>query len=111
MIIWIDAQLSPAIAEWIIKEFSIEAKALRDMGLHDAGDEEIFEAARKQENIILISKDIDFVKLIELWGAPPFLIWLTCGNTSNEKLKEILSPRLKEIIGMFSHGEFIVEVR
>jgi predicted nuclease of predicted toxin-antitoxin system len=52
MNIWVDAQLSPSIDEWIVKEFSIEAKALRDLGLRDAEDEEIFMAARKQENII-----------------------------------------------------------
>lgn len=76
MIIWVDAQLSPAIAEWIVKEFSIEAKAIRDIGLRDAEDEEIFIAARKLESIIILSKDIDFVKLIESRGTPPFLIWL-----------------------------------
>ena len=111
MTIWVDSQLSPVIAEWLAKEFSIEAKALRDIGLRDAEDEEIFYAARKHEQVIILSKDIDFVKLIEAHGTPPFLIWLICGNTSNEKLKEILSPRLKEIIELFLQGESIVEVR
>lgn len=111
MTIWVDAQLSPSIAEWLAKEFSIEARALRDIGLRDAEDEEIFSEARRRGQVIILSKDIDFVKLIEVHGAPPFLIWLTCGNTSNEKLIEILSPRLKEIIEMFMQGDAIVEVR
>ena len=42
MTIWVDAQLSPSIAEWLAKEFSIEARALRDIGLRDAEDEKFF---------------------------------------------------------------------
>ena len=110
MIIWVDAQLSPAIAVWISNEFSIDTKALREIGLRDADDEDIFESARRAGDVILLSKDIDFVKLIESKGSPPFLIWLTCGNTSNEKLKEILARRLKEIVKLFAQGESIVEV-
>ena len=48
MTIWVDAHLSPAIAAWITSTFGIEAIALRDLGLRDAEDPEIFEAARAQ---------------------------------------------------------------
>ena len=44
MTIWVDAHLSPAIATWITT-FGITALALRDVGLRDAEDPEIFEAA------------------------------------------------------------------
>lgn len=44
--IWIDAHLSPAIATWITNTFEITAIALRDLGLRDAEDSEIFEAAK-----------------------------------------------------------------
>lgn len=42
MIIWIDAQLSPALANWIETTLGIKARALRDVGLRDATDREIF---------------------------------------------------------------------
>lgn len=42
MKIWVDAQLSPAIVAWITAEFGVEAKALRDLGLRDATDTQIF---------------------------------------------------------------------
>ncbi|CAN5856439.1 hypothetical protein BH20ACI4_BH20ACI4_24240 [soil metagenome] len=42
MEIWVDAQLSPAIVFWIENNFSVKAVALRDLGLRDAEDEEIF---------------------------------------------------------------------
>jgi len=49
MKIWIDAQLSPAIAAWINRTYQeIEAESVRAGGLRDALDHEIFEEARKQ---------------------------------------------------------------
>ena len=46
MTIWVDAHLSPEIAVWIFNALGIEAIALRDLGLRDAEDTEIFEAAK-----------------------------------------------------------------
>lgn len=110
MIIWIDAQLSPFIAAWINSNFSdIEAKSLRSLGLRDANDYDIFKQARTA-NVILMSKDQDFVKLIELHGTPPGLIWITCGNTSNAAMCEILKISLSKAIGLLTQGENIVEI-
>ena len=90
MIIWIDAQLSPAIATWLSKTFSVEAIAVRDLGLRGAKDAEIFNAARLG-NAVVMTKDSDFVLLLDRLGPPPQVVWVTCGNTSNARLKEILS--------------------
>ena len=40
MILWVDAQLSPRTAKWIASQLSVEAIALRDLGLRDAADED-----------------------------------------------------------------------
>ena len=64
MIIWIDAHLSPAIATWIMITFGITAIALRDLGLRDAEDPEIFEKAKAQ-GVILMTKDSDFFDLVD----------------------------------------------
>jgi predicted nuclease of predicted toxin-antitoxin system len=73
MTIWIDAQMSPAIAAWITSNFPVHAVAIRDLGLRDAEDKEIFEAARR-ENAIVMTKDNDFVLLLDRLGAPPQVI-------------------------------------
>jgi predicted nuclease of predicted toxin-antitoxin system len=44
--IWVDAQLSPAIAQWLTASKGVDATAVRDLGLRDAGDSRIFFAAR-----------------------------------------------------------------
>jgi predicted nuclease of predicted toxin-antitoxin system len=93
MIIWVDAHLSPAIAAWITTNFGITAFASRDIGLRDAEDPEIFEAAKTQE-VIMLTKDSDFVDLADRFEAPPQIIGLTCGNTSNARLREILNATL-----------------
>ncbi|WP_228058654.1 DUF5615 family PIN-like protein [Nostoc sp. LEGE 06077] len=72
MTIWIDAHLSPAIATWISNTFGITALALRDVGLRDTEDLEIFEAAKTQ-GVIFLTKDSDFVDLVERLGTPPKL--------------------------------------
>lgn len=109
MMIWIDAQLSPLISKWIQKEYSIDCNHVMDIGLLNASDEKIFFKAR-EENVIVISKDIDFVNLLEKYKSPPKLIWLTCGNTSNDRLKEILKNTLQKAIEVLQQGESLVEI-
>lgn len=109
MTIWIDAHLSPAIASWITTEFGIEATALRELGLRDAEDFEIFHSAR-DANAIVLTKDRDFVSLLERFGPPPKILWLTCGNTSNTSLKRILTETLKLAIELLESGEDLVEL-
>ncbi|MCC5631632.1 DUF5615 family PIN-like protein [Nostoc sphaeroides CHAB 2801] len=109
MTIWVDAHLSPAIATWISNTFGITALALRDVGLRDAEDLQIFEAAKAQ-GVILITKDSDFVDLVVRLGSPPQIIWLTCGNTSNARLQEILSATLLEALELLRTGEVLVEI-
>ncbi|HEV7475084.1 MAG TPA: DUF5615 family PIN-like protein [Pyrinomonadaceae bacterium] len=70
MILWIDAQLSPAIASWLTQTFDVTAIPLRDLGLRDATDREIFLAAGR-EGATVVTKDADFVRLLEDLGPPP----------------------------------------
>ena len=107
--IWIDAHLSPAIATWIANTFRVTAVALRDIGLRDAEDSEIFEAAKAQ-GVIFMTKDSDFVDLVDRLGAPPQIIWLTWGNTSNARLREILSLTLPNALELLRVGENLVEI-
>jgi len=53
-------------------------------------DEQAFSKAEEM-NAIVLTKDKDFIGLLKKHKAPPKIIWLTCGNTSNKRLKEILS--------------------
>jgi predicted nuclease of predicted toxin-antitoxin system len=109
MILWIDAQVSPAIARWITSELGIEAVAVRDLNLREASDSAIFDAARSK-NAVVLTKDEDFIRLLELRGSPPKVIWLTCGNTSNAHLKTILIKTLPRAIELLNSGDVLVEI-
>ena len=83
--IWIDAQLSPALAAWINCTFDdVTAQPARAVGLRDAEDEGIVRAAQKAD-MVMMSKDSDFLNLLDRYGPPPKVIWVTCGNTSNQR--------------------------
>jgi predicted nuclease of predicted toxin-antitoxin system len=43
--IWVDAHISPAVAKWITAEFGEPAQSVRDLGLRNAKDKDIFAAA------------------------------------------------------------------
>lgn len=109
MILWIDAQLSPALALWIPVHFAVEAVAVRDLGLRHAKDAEIFRAARGADAIV-VTKDSDFSILLERFGPPPKIIWLRCGNTSNAHLERLLTRTLGKALALLESGESLVEI-
>src|SRR5262245_52088596 len=85
--VWIDAQLPPALAEWLRREHGADAVHVQQLGLLNAGDSDIFAAARSaQTAIVVITKDDDFAKLLDRQGAPPKVVWLRCGNVTNREL-------------------------
>ena len=90
--------MSPVIATWISSNYAVSAVTVRDLGLRDAEDKEIFDAARQAQAVVM-TKDSDFVLLLDRHGPPPQVIWVTCGNTSNARLKEVLTNSLPKVTG------------
>ena len=109
MKVWIDAQLSPGLARWLGEHHAVEAFSARWLGLHDATDEAIFDAARSA-NAAVMTKDRDFVQLLERAGPPPQVIWITCGNTSNAHMRDILRQTFANTLLLLRQGEPIVEI-
>ena len=109
MTIWVDAHLSPRIARWINANFPVTAHPLRAIGLREADDDEIF-AAASAAGVIVLTKDNDFVRLLEQHGSPPKILWLTCGNTSDAALQQILGRHLSTALSLLDGGEDLVEI-
>jgi predicted nuclease of predicted toxin-antitoxin system len=93
--LWLDMQLSPALAKWIVSEFSVKATSSYDLFMNNEKDETIFLKAKEKGNVILLSK-------LERLKHPPKLVWLTMGNCPNKQMKIILQKTLllslKELI-------------
>ena len=110
LLIWVDAQLPPVLSQWIEAPGKIRAVHISEVGLLRAEDPEIFEKARAAGAVVL-TKDEDFVQLQERLGAPPQLVWLTCGNLSNRQLKHRLLSRWQRAIELLRVGEPLVEIK
>ena len=108
--IWLDAHLSPRLAEWIRERLGYDAVPIRDLGLRDAEDTEIFSRGREAQ-AILLTKDKDFAEMVVRLGSPPVVIWLRCGNTSEVHLKGILSAHLADALQYLDGGEDLIEIR
>lgn len=107
--VWIDAQLPPALARWLRDLGESGAVHVEDLDLLRAEDREIFEAARQVEAVV-VTKDNDFVQILERRGPPPQVVWVTCGNRSNPALKDLMVrswPRVRELLAA---GEALVEI-
>lgn len=109
-ILWVDAHLSPRITRWINAHFpAVTVQPLRELGLRDADDDGIFAAARAAGAVVL-TKDSDFLRLLERHGSPPKVLWLTCGNTSDAALRQILERHLSTALTLLDGGEDLVEI-
>ncbi|HEY3857505.1 MAG TPA: DUF5615 family PIN-like protein [Verrucomicrobiae bacterium] len=109
MTVWVDAQLSPGVARHLSETFAVTAMPLRELGLLTSEDDHIFFEARKAADIVM-TKDVDFVTLLERHGPPPKIIWITCGNTSDAALREILTAKFGEALRLLESGENLVEI-
>jgi len=107
--LWLDAHVSFRLAPWLEAEFGVQVEAVRDLGLRHAKDLPIFEAAR-QASVVMVTKDRDFVDLVERLGSPPQVLWLTLGNTTNRHLKEVFEARLSSALALLRRGEPVVEL-
>lgn len=109
MTIWLDNQLPPALAGWMRTTLTVECVPVRDLNLQRATDKTIFTAAR-DANVTVMTKDADFAALVDKHGAPPQVILVTCGNTSNVRLRQLIEATWPAILPMLQRGERLVEL-
>ena len=109
MKVWLDAQLPPGICGWLNSEFGLHAEPVRTLGFRDADDPVIFTAARQAE-VVIVSKDADFADLVRRHGPPPQVIWVMCGNTTNQALQDFLARTLPSALELIEAGEPLVQL-
>jgi predicted nuclease of predicted toxin-antitoxin system len=55
----------------------------------EADDAEIWEFAKVQE-FCIVTQDTDFADRSRLYGSPPKVVWLRCGNTATLAIERLL---------------------
>ncbi|WOK05379.1 DUF5615 family PIN-like protein [Imperialibacter roseus] len=103
--IWLDANISPAIAKWMDAYVELPVKSSYKLNFNQLGDQEIFQIAKDYGHIILISKDADFSDLTSRLGAPPKLIKIGIGNCDNQKLWDFIRKRLLNSIDLLTNTD------
>lgn len=110
--IWVDAQLPPALAGWLRTTHGVDAVHIEVLGLQRARDPVIFAAARSADHeVVVITKDDDFSKLLGQQGPPPRVVWLRCGNVTNRELRRIVLEAWPRTARLLAVGEALVEIR
>jgi predicted nuclease of predicted toxin-antitoxin system len=71
------------------------------IGLDEASDAEIWQAAREHDYIIA-SQDADFCDLSALFGSPPKVIWIRRGNCSTREIEDILRFQYDVLVAFYS---------
>ena len=61
---------------------------MRLAGLDRADDRAIWEFA-KAGGFVVVSQDADFADMAALYGPPPKVIWLRCGNQSSAFIEKL----------------------
>jgi predicted nuclease of predicted toxin-antitoxin system len=108
--IWLDAQLPPALAAWISTTFQVSCTGVRDLGLRDAEDQSIFDAARAASDVVILRKGSDFLEMVLRLGPPPQLLWLTCSNVTNRRPRQLLTAVLPDAMKWLAAGEAVIEL-
>lgn len=106
--VWVDAQLPPALAAWLT-EWGTPARHVAELGFLTSADAQIFEAARAVSAIV-VTKDEDFVRLLEAHGPPPQVVWVTIGNVRNAQLRSAFERHWSGIRDQLAALEPLVEL-
>lgn len=69
-----------------------ESKQVRELGLENSTDSEIFDYARRN-GFVIITFDSDFFDLSIIKESPPKIIWIRTGNTTTNNLENILRDK------------------
>lgn len=96
------------LAAWLTEWGSV-ARHVADLGMLAAPDATIFAAARRA-GAIVVTKDEDFVRLLEAHGNPPQVVWVTVGNVRNARLRVLFERHWPTIREQVAAGEPLVEL-
>ncbi|HET9694954.1 MAG TPA: DUF5615 family PIN-like protein [Steroidobacteraceae bacterium] len=88
MTLLFDANLSPSLVRRLRDGFPL-SEHVRDVGLRDATDDQIW-AYAKGQGFVIVSKDRDFQERSFVEGAPPKVVWLDVGNVGTDAIASLL---------------------
>lgn len=109
---WIDANLPPRLATWLMEHFQVEAYHISELFELNATDAEIFKKAKASNNVVIITKDEDFADMVLREKYPPYIVWITLGNISNAELNKTIIDFFEEAVIKLIESDFgVIEMK
>lgn len=99
----VDNNLSPKVAE-VLTEFFQSSEHVMALEMDTASDKAIWEHA-KDHGFTILSKDNDFEAKSRLFGCPPKVVQLTCGNVKTGQILSILRKHITELEDFLADSE------
>ena len=65
--------------------------------MDEADDQDIWQYA-KANDFVIVSQDADFADMATLYGPPPKIIWLRCGNQATDAIERRLRDHAEAIV-------------
>lgn len=91
----LDNNLSPKLCALLQADFP-NTLHVEQIALEHSSDADVRQYAIAQE-LVIVTKDSDFNQLIQLFGHPPKVIWLRCGNVPTTRILLILRKHKEHI--------------
>ena len=99
----LDQNISFRVVTLLTNTFT-KVDQVRALGLENASDIEIWSYAL-ENNYTIVTSDSDFIDLATLKGAPPKIIWLRFGNSSNLKIANKLIHNAEAILNFIDTAQ------
>ncbi len=80
------------------------SKHVSDVGLITADDQSIWNFS-KHNDFIIVTKDSDFIDISDLFGHPPFVIWIRSGNTRVADIESLIRKFAVRIFNIIKSNE------
>jgi predicted nuclease of predicted toxin-antitoxin system len=103
-----DANVSHKLVAGLAGEFPGSAH-VRDVGLREADDRQIWEYARVH-GFVIVSNDTDFRERSYLEGFPPKVVWLDVGNADTAAIVVLLRSERERLerFAMSEEGSLLI---
>jgi predicted nuclease of predicted toxin-antitoxin system len=80
-----------------------ESAHVRLLGMERASDSAIRQYAA-DHGYAIVTQDSDFAERSRLYGAPPQIVWLRCGNSTPQRIETLLRNNTDLILDMEGPG-------
>lgn len=88
-----------------------DSKHVKDLKLQSESDLKIWEYAKNNE-FVIVSKDSDFVDIVNIKGFPPYLVWIRSGNVRVNDIERTIRNNAVKVLNTFKNQDIgIIKIR